>query len=302
MSELKTKANISYTGLRLIFILRELLKRPLKKSELVNLINSNPILYSVSQDTVAIDINTLREGGIKILEPHKGSDYKYVITKHPFGLKITENNLKKLSAVKDVVLDVLDWRYIVELYKVFLKLGEYLPENLRFEFCDFGYFNSVDLNILAKLERYCEENLEIGVLYDSKNTCKKEIKLTVDKIEYDNSKLYLWGYSSQYKDEVYLKIAQIKKITFVRINSNKKEVSEKTATYKIWGEAALNFIPKDSQTILEEGEQYLIIREKIHNEFCFIQKILSYGLECKILEPDEYKKKLLKVLKEVCEV
>lgn len=301
MVEIKIRTNINQTGLRLLYLLKQLLKRPLNKDEIIELIDSQSYLYPIRKDTITIDMNTMREAGIKITDPTKATAYKYVIQKHPFGLRFSEEELKDLATLKSIVLKVFDWRYILELYKLFSALSQYVPQEIKEEFLDFKYFNLIDLNIFEQLERCCNLKLEVALLYDSQNTSEKEIKLIADKIKYDNGKLYLWGYNKDYKDEMFLRIGRIKKINSISIESKYNEIPVIRGKYKIWGETAMNFAPDEDETIIEKGEDFVIVEAFVRNEFYFMQKILSYGTDCKLLEPGEYKAKLLKLLKEIYE-
>ena len=58
---------------------------------------------------------------------------------------------------------------------------------------------------------------------------------------------------------------------------------------------------EDCESIVEIDKDGYIVLGNYHNEFVAMQRILSFGANCTILSPEEFKKQLIKTLKSMKE-
>jgi len=65
------------------------------------------------------------------------------------------------------------------------------------------------------------------------------------------------------------------------------------AKYQLKGLQAAIFEPADNEKIIEKTEDGLIVEATVRNKFKFLQKILSLGPDCTIIEPDSLKDELI---------
>ena len=62
--------------------------------------------------------------------------------------------------------------------------------------------------------------------------------------------------------------------------------------------------PKEDEKIIEENpdnEYPYTIETRVNNDFNFVQRLLSYGSDCVLLEPEELKVQLLESIKKIKE-
>lgn len=69
------------------------------------------------------------------------------------------------------------------------------------------------------------------------------------------------------------------------------------ATFKLLNNAVDEYIPEEGETIIEKGKDYIIIKARVNNEFKFIQRLLSFGCDFRIISPASLKAKVLEKLK-----
>ena len=103
---------ISLTGMRAIVLLGLLIEAPRSLQEIrEKFISLNIMEPEHSDDILRIDLNTLRFMGCEISRADSRSDGKYVMTKHPFALDISEKEIdlikkayKKIKSNADINL------------------------------------------------------------------------------------------------------------------------------------------------------------------------------------------------------
>ena len=86
-------------------------------------------------------------------------------------------------------------------------------------------------------------------------------------------------------------------------NSNDGNFSNNSTVVKFklknFGTSGLN----DNETIIGgDIANGVIIEGKYHNEFLAIQRILSFGMNCTVIEPNDFKEKIIDSLKKMKEI
>ena len=91
----KTDLNqISLTGIRSLVLLGLLIEEPRSLEEIrESFINYKIMEEEHSNDILRIDLNTIKSMGCEISRPSPKTDFKYVLTKHPFSLKISKDEI-----------------------------------------------------------------------------------------------------------------------------------------------------------------------------------------------------------------
>ena len=93
-------------------------------------------------------------------------------------------------------------------------------------------------------------------------------------------------------------IANIKNIKVISLKEADIEQKDfPLSKYKLINQDVKNFLPDENQKILEISRREIFIEESIKNKFLFIQKILSYGQDCVVLEPMELREEIIDAIK-----
>ena len=296
--ELKQKA--SSTGFRVLLLLDLLLEAPQTKDEIINKLLKNPLVETVSKETIRLDLNTLKSAGFEIENLGRASGYKYKINWSPIKFKLTKKELKVLSRTKDAVLKLSNWEYILALYKVFEKISGLIEDDEAvYELLNFRYFSNIDFQILKELNALTKRKKTIVLLYNSPNSGTKEIQIKLKEIKYTGSKLHLIGTSEKYPDNTVLRVDNILKIIkIVRKDEEEiKKVRIKKTIYKVKKAAidSMNFLSEEK--ILKETKGEIEIELKSDNDFMVIQRLLSFGEDLISIKNKDVKEKYLETLK-----
>jgi len=302
--------NISITAYRILSILNILLKEPLSDHDINQKLQENiEGSRNLSNDTLCIYINTLRSLGCDISRPSKNTGYKYVLKSHPFKLNLTKDEINTIIEIRKYISTLGNWKLVVEIDDLFNEIFNALNSESKKIFLSTKksvLCREVNIeNILPELnliEKYCAQNTDIIVLYDSPNSGEKEICLNADKLTLENDSFYLWGYNYELNETLYLRLDKIKSIRAVNIKGKGKNSKGIEAKYKLTGDSILTFVPAENEKILEKNDTELIISAKVKNKFKFIQNALSYGFDCQILSPESLRKEIIFRLKSMAEI
>lgn len=262
------------------------------------------LMKNVSDDMICMYINTLREIGCDISRPSKSNSFCYVLNSHPFEFKISKQESKILETILKSLVKSTDWLLLLEICEFFVDFKNICSQDSDFSFLRIiSTFLKMDFELIKKLNYYCEKEKFIILEYYSPNSGLKEIGLRAQKISLENERLYLWGYNPELRESQYLRLDRVKKVNVISIKET-EVVNENfvKALYKLLNQDTENFVPDELQKVLKIENREIFIEEKIKNRFGFIQKILTYGEDCVVLEPLDIKEEIIFTIGEVLKI
>lgn len=267
--------------------------------ELVQIIEKNKIINKVtSKDTIRIDLNTLKRAGCKISRPSKANNYKYELLSHPFTFKLSNKELKVLLRLRDKLTQEMDWKDVLIFNELYRKIASVtFNEELINEIENTKPLINVNADILEELSSPLIAGKKVQIIYNSPEFGEEKLDIIPQKISFENGKLYLWCYSYKYKMNSLLNIERIVKINFVDISQTIETKSSYDVTYSIVGNALKTFEPKEFEEVIEKTKDLIKVLAHVENEFYFIQRLLLFGKDFKIIAPDFFKEKLINKIK-----
>ncbi len=300
---LNSQYKINSTGLRLFLILQFLMQKKYSKSEICKLINTKYPNLNISPDIVRLDINTLKSAGFNIVTGHKGNNYKYVLNWNPLKIKFTKSEIDIINQTKKSIMDLCDWRLIINLFEIFKKIAKYIEdEKITEEFLNFGYLQSVNFDILNKLKTCCDRKYVVKIIY-SGTYGDRAIEAHSYKITHqkDNNKLYFWCFTDIFENQdlIYLRMDKIKEIVKITKPKENKIYEPKLCRYILNKKLLPYYLPDEVEKIIDSNEEYITVETEILTEFYFIQKILNFGSACVWVEDKELREKIVKKLRDI---
>jgi|GEM_PF-1212295 len=292
------KQKISMTGYRLLYILQLLSKAPRRKEELVELINNHYDMPGICSDTLRLDLNTLISVGFDIKSKYFNPEYKYVLIHSPINISFNQNEASALNGLKRALMEVCDWHYVLSLYELFEKISTNMADrNSANDLMDFGYFLSVDVDILKALNSHCEQKDEIEILYKSPNGGEKTMRLRCLRIEYnrETKKMYLWCKLKDREEFSYLRVEKVLEIIFVSDEKTIEIPEVRKCRYRV--HQGDDFHPCEDERVVRIENDFIEIESNVLCDFHFVQKILSMGDSCFWVENIHLRKKILDTLK-----
>lgn len=282
------------TGYKMLKILKLLIQKPHCCQEInEEFLKDFHLGKDVSDDMICMYINTLRKIGCDISRPSKSNSFCYTLNSHPFSFKISKQDSKTIETVLKSLVKSNDWPLLIEICEFFNELKNLCAKDSDLNFLRIiSTFSKIDFDLAKKLNYYCEKEKFIVLEYQSPNTGLKEIGLSARALSLENSKLYLWGYNSELNELQYLRLDRIKNIKIISLNESPTEIkTPPSAVYRLMDME--DFIPDEDQKILETTNEAILIEEKTENRFRLVQKILSYGSSCVVMEPQDLREEII---------
>ena len=295
----KTNLNkISLTGVRSIALIGLLCVAPRSMEEIRKAFIEMKIMDdSHSDDILRIDLNTIKAMGCEISRSSAKTNFKYILTKHPFMLNLTKEDVKYIKRGINKIKDSLDVDVLIDYHILIKKLSEYISdEEVKEYFLGVSPLKHYNINKVTALRNDCRDNKTLTLIYRKTQTeHETEKKIIAQRLKFQNDKLYLCGYDMGRKALVVLNAKRIKKI----LSSKTGQYGEipKPMKIKFFIKNYLTNSFSNEETVLEEKDNGYIVEGEYFNEFFGIQRILSFGADCTVLEPCELKDKIISKLR-----
>lgn len=292
---------MSLTGYRTLVILAALMESP-KSNEEINkiLFNDQYIQEKFSNDTLRLYINSLRQIGCEITRANKLNNNKYELVSHPFAYEIPKSQLRAIEKLYKNIYDKIDIKEIIAIEKFFEKLADFLSDkDTKDFFKNISMLKGINKAILNDLLIHCKNKNQIVFLYNSPRSGEKQIEIIADKVSFESGKLYLWGNNLVHKQYSYFAIERILTICSIKLMKNQEEVKTIKVIYEVYDK---DYTPLACEKIIEKTDTKIVIETNSDNEFNQMQRLLYLADECKILQPQEFKDKLLEKLKTMEEI
>ncbi len=291
------KKKINRTGYRILLVLQLLMHKEASKEDIIKAVSKTLCSKKISADTVRLDINTLKSAGFCVECKEAGKNSRYRLAQNPISIKLLRSEILAINQIKDAVFELQDWKYILNLYKVFEKISKFIEAGeLKNKLLDFKYFSNIDFSLLKELDYHCSKKHEITVLYNSPLGIKP-IRIRCEEIEYDPStcKIHLWGETQNYEHLGCLRADKIIRVENVAKYTSIKEFDGIFINYKVKKKALETMNLKEGEEILSADNAAVVISAKVRNNFTFLQRLALLGENVSDVDPD-IKEEMLKKL------
>ena len=286
-------------------ILQLLAEKPRTRKELAELVEvfllqHNKSVEDINQKIVRT-IRQLRQSGFEI---DSGSHSPYQLLESNFPLILSSSQRQSLYMAAHFLSDM---GFSNEAGQI-LRLGKLnegdRPPNINVDFAPPVDYGNAELNrILQQLEQCLIKQCRYSILYASKPGQGKLWDLDRSQLRLHNGVLYLFAYVPNFKynprhsveQNVMFRIDRIKSVGgSSQVNWLYSEFPTLPIRYRMTGPLA-NYQPRrPHEKILERNveQKYVEIESKEDYIFWFEQRILQYGENVRLLEPDWLANKL----------
>lgn len=293
---------LSLTGLRALILLKFLMEAPRTFKE----IKEHYVEYSLMEanspdDIIRIDINTLREMDCEITRADIKTNYRYTLLNHPFALDIKPEEINILKRAYKKIKEKSNIVLLLKYDELFKKLADHVAdEDLREKLYGISVLKKYDTFMIYSLLDDCKKHRVLKMLYRnpaSKKDSEKEI--CAQKLVFQNDKIYLYGYDYSISQSIILNIKRIKSILSRALGGD--GINPNACQVKFILKNHTSDELEENETVLETLENGLIVVGDYYNEFVAVQRILSFGANCTVLESEEFKQKIIQKLKNIRE-
>ena len=303
----KTDLNqISLTGTRAIVLLGLLMIAPRSMEEIKKAFISYKIMEdSNSEDVIRIDINSLKHVGCKVSRSSQKTGFKYVLGEHPFSLKLSKEDIRALKKVYGEIKKEAGIGLLIEYDELFKKIAKFVSnEKDKEALLGISVLKHYkDFNLLKEIITDCRQERVLGLKYLNPLTNKTDKKnIQTKQLVFNNDKIYLYGYDIDNKIQTVLNFKRIKQIFSRSLQGGGNDIKERSTNVKFKLENVGTEELSDEEIIIEASDNGYIVEGRYYNEFFAMQRILSFGPNCSVLEPSEFKESVIKKLKEMRDI
>ncbi len=293
---------LNTTGMRAIVLFSALLESPKTIKELTHLYETNPFIRSVvSEDSMRNDINALRDAGCTISRASK-HNMKYYLLDHPFNLELKPAHIKALKKIYNKFYTDFSFEELFVIDDFLARLVKYTKnEDSKNEIKSISKISNLDKELLKNLVHYSNNNNQIKISYNSKNGLK-EYDLIAQKVAFRHDKLYLFCIDMRYMKNSFYKVENILDIVNVNIKKSEEKIKPFVAKYKLLDVNEENYAFSDNEKLIEVSGNDLIIEATTDNDFIMMQNVLNFGSRCVVLEPLDFRNKIIDIIKKTREV
>ncbi len=291
---------ISLTGLRALVFIGLLIVKPRSFDEIKQIFIDLKIMdENSSDDIIRIDLNTIKSMGCEVSRVSSKTNGKYVLTKHPFTIKVSADELKILKKIYKILKQKSDLKTLIQYDELFRKIAFYIcDEESRESILGISALKYYDIGLVKDLILDCKNKRTLDLVYKRSELLNETRRQVIaQELVYKNDKLYLYAFDSINKRSTVFNVRRIKSILARLLNKNNIEPNSVKIKF------SLRNIPEENldvnENIVEYFNEGFIVEGFYHNDFLAMQRVLSFGAKCTVLAPDEFKNKVVNKIKEM---
>ncbi len=297
----RTELNqISLTGIRALVLMGLLMIKPRSLDEIrEEFINLQIMEETHSDDILRIDLNTIKTMGCDISRSSPKTDHKYVLSKHPFEFKITDDELLALKKVYNSAKSNMNLNTLIEYDALFKKIALHIcDEETKEALLGVSILKYYDLSIVKDLICDCKYKNVLGLTYQKTSSTKEYKKhLIAQEITCKNDKVYLYGFDLDKQESIVLNLRRIKSIFERKLQ--KGSVDTKLTNIKFVVKNLQREELDTNEEVIDNANGDFIVQGAYHNEFLATQRVLSFGARAIVLEPVEFRNSIIEKIKEM---
>lgn len=307
-------ASLNIVAYRVLCLLKWLKEGPKSISDLIALFHEEPLtLRAVSDDTIGLYVNTLRQMGCVIQRPSKTTHFCYVLHYHPFGLFLNRQQSRILSELRSLISKSQSISVFWALQQFFDKISQEATPSTQERLHLSGWSGYRDVSyvgqrqLISDCQHWIFRNNLLRVTYVSPVKRKEKFYFLPKRLVCEEGAIFLEGGQSSRQELVELRLDRIEEAipiealtprelrlldrlerqwldanVAVRIRFCVDTMAFNTSTLK---QKALTLMLNVEERWEELSSNEWEVCFTTNNFFRLRQKLLSCGLPFKVMEP-----------------
>ncbi len=298
---MKKNVKISDTSTRVLETLKVLVKNDPSIQDIINhfeKIDSNNRIYT--NEVILKYINTLKVFGFKFI---KNKD-KYSLLNPPAQISFTQNELKTLCLIENIVQAFPEEKVKAELNKFLQNLEKRFSDETRFlaskiikKDCMILKINYEKYSkIIKTYEKYCADRQKIKILCKSKDETKSYIIAEPMEFKYMENKVYFSVYNLFEGKIQDILLDDIIEIAQLPVKSNATSICT-NITFKIKDRLAENYKLHEGERVIqtEPNGTKIIVNQKEDKAF-LLKRLMRYGKFCEVISPKVFRQEMIETI------
>lgn len=293
---------ISSTGARALLVMVALLMGPKTFEEIKEfLIDCGFANKQYSVDTVRMDLNTLKAIDCEITKAIKANDYKYSLLSHPFKVKIMPMEVFFLKEAYRSISKTCSPSTLLNYHYLFNKLAKIASsDESKEDLLGISLLKGMDIELIKDLVADEKHHNKISILYAVTKNNEVTYDITLERLGMRSDKLYAFCYNHTLGKRTFLRVSKIRKILSKFFDKNSMFGLDTFVKFQLKRSYLYPLEPNES--VLETTSDTLTIEGRYYNDFIAMQRMLSFGNDCIVLEPAEIREQVIEKLLEMKEL
>jgi predicted DNA-binding transcriptional regulator YafY len=292
-SLLPPPANMSISAYRVLYILLMLVRyRHLSLLELNRHLSENPLIgRAYNNETISKYVNTLRIAGCHIPKASNRNDYQYEMSKTPFTLQLSKEEIEvtgKLLAVLSRQADenlTRDYRDFLDHLSWAVELPD-SPNETSVDEPVIFYELAYHRKLMNTYRQYCQDAFHLRLDYRLPNS---DVRLVLYVEPQDviqrNDGLILYALDCQSQENLTLKLSRIEDVKQLP-SKNRRVKGSIVTTFALYDRLAKSYRLYPGEWIIYQNASELHIKSKLQDVDTFLDRVMKYGTGCQILTPE----------------
>ena len=187
--------------------------------------------------------------------------------------------MQAISDAKKILISQKNYDRIRKTMRLFYKLSRYIKdEDDKLKFIDFGYYSTINWNLLRRLEWHCKNKDVVSLDYILPTGGNKTITMRADSIKTStwSNRIHLHGLLCDRKYFMHLPIDRIYMVKEVIKEKESFSDIQNNLIYKVSKKIYEKSFVDDKEQIIETNKDVVTIKRPIDDEFYIIQRLLSF--------------------------
>lgn len=269
------KATSAY---KLLFLLNLITEKEQSKNTIIENFENSGI--KITRTLITNYIQKLIQNGFKISTKINDKREKiYYLEQKETDINFSESELCAISDVKKLLIAQKNYDRIRKTMRLFYKLSRFIKdEDSKLSFIDFGYYSTINWNLVRQLEEHCKEKNVILIDYILPSGGNKIIQISADRLKINtwSQRLYLHGVLDNAKHFSHLPVDRIYMVKKIIKKNNYSNVIQNTFTYTVDKKTYDKLFLDEKEKIIKIENEKITIERPIDDEFYIVQRLLYF--------------------------
>jgi len=263
---------------KLLYLLNILMQNEYSKNEIIE--QFNKVDVDIAKSLITHYIEQYAKYGIDIKNKiNKNRENIYYVEQEFSDIEFEKEELNAISDVKKILITQKNYNYIRKTMRLFYKIAKCIKDkDIQREIIDFGYYSTLNWNLVQQLEKHCEEKNIIAIEYILPQGECMVIKIHADSLKVSDwsQRLYLHGVFVGSKHFSHLPVDRIFMVREVIAKNKTIEVNTNFVTYVVSKKTYDEVFFDEKEKIIKDDGEKLTIERQIDDEFYLIQRLLTF--------------------------
>lgn len=279
----------------MLYLLNSIFEKDCTKGEIIEIFEKLNI--KMTRPLITNYINQYIQNGIEIKSKTNNKREKvYFFEKGKMNLELNEEEFKVISDVKKLLISQKNYDRIRKTMRLFYKLSNFIEDKeTKLRLIDFGYYSTINWNLVLQLEKHCENKDLILIDYILPIGKNKLIEISADRLKIStwSQRLYLQGALFGAKRFSHLPVDRIFMVKKVIKKNNQSNTIQDTLIYSVSKNIYNKLFTDEKEKVIKIEKDKITVERPLDDEFYIIQRLLYFCPEIYYIS-DERIKNLLK--------